>query len=82
MTVQLKQLDLSLSKKHEHPDIKTDETEYLCKIDGDFFAGRFSRQWYGLNFDGWINPAGLQFDAPGQNASMWQEIYEIKPEDL
>jgi hypothetical protein len=73
----LKRIDLTKAVKHECPGIKTGRTQYLARIGGDWFAGTFSRQWYGLNFDGW-GDVGLQFDAPGQNASRWQELYEIK----
>src|SRR5690606_7270702 len=51
---------------------------YLCLIDGKFFTGRFEKQWYGLNFTGWDNPAGLQYDPPGTNYSGWQRAWRIK----
>lgn len=82
-------IDITKADKHECPGVKTDGTEYLCVINGKCFAGTFNRQHYGLNFRGWYY--GLQFDAPGTNASSWQAIYEIqhdykpippKPRDL
>lgn len=57
---------------HDHPDIKSNKI-YLAKIEGRYYAGRFSKQWYGWKFDG----AGLQLDKPGANCSMWQGLWEI-----
>ena len=62
--------------KQDHPDIKTNGTHYRVKYDGVWYEGTFGRQWYGLNFNG-IFDAGAQYDAPGTNASMWEEIHEI-----
>lgn len=62
--------------EHWHPDIRSNR-QYLALIGGEFFAGRFSSQWYGWSFDGWINDAGLQLDKPGTNASPWQGLWEI-----
>jgi hypothetical protein len=76
--IRLKQIDLSKAQEHECPGIVPGKKQYLCLIDGLFFAGKFSRQWYGLNFDGWMNHAGLQFDAPGWNASRWQGVWQIE----
>jgi len=75
-------VDLSKAEESECPGIKTGRTQYLCLIGGEFFAGTFNRQWYGLNFEGW-HDVGLQFDAPGTNASRWQAVWEIltEPED-
>ena len=61
---------------HGHPDI-TAARYYLAKIDGAFYAGRFSKQWYGWSFDGWEG-VGLQLDKPGTNESLWQDLWEIK----
>jgi hypothetical protein len=66
---------MSKADKHEHPDLNSKDT-YLCLIDGEYFAGKFSRQWYGWNFDGCYS-SGCQFDAPGSNASRWQKIWKI-----
>ena len=76
----VKKLDMSKANGHNHPDIKPNKGLYLCGFTGGYgwHIGRFSKQWYGLNFDG-IYDAGLQFDAPGQNASDWREIWEILP---
>lgn len=76
--VSLREIDLSRAREHEHPDIKPDRN-YLAQIGGEFHAGQFSREWYGWNFEGWShNPAGLQFDAPGWNASDWERLWEIR----
>ena len=77
-TPKLVRLNMGLSQGSNHPDINSKDT-YLCLIDGEYFVGRFSKQWYGWNFEGWINTeAGLQFDAPGTNGSDWQQIWCIK----
>ena len=74
---QLKQVDLSKSKEHKHPDIIADnKTPYLAKIRGNWFTGTFNEQWFGLSFYGWYN-SHLQFDAPGWNTSGWEELFEI-----
>ena len=39
-------------------------------------AGKFTKQWYGLNFEGFYD-AGLQFDPPGYNSSNWVALWEI-----
>lgn len=70
MPITLKKLDLSKREGCEHPDIKSTK-QYLVKYDGSFYAGTFSRQWYGWNFNG-IYGAGAQLDYDD-----WQEIYEI-----
>lgn len=77
--MRLQEIDLTQAEKHEHPAIWTDGRAYLCQIDGQLFAGTFSRQHYGLNFRGWTpNPgAGLQFDAPGWNGSRWERVWAI-----
>jgi len=46
-------IDLSKGNGHTHPDICLGK-RYLAKIGGEFYTGRFSKQWYGFNFnDGW-----------------------------
>lgn len=74
-------LDLNKSDKHEHPDIRTDGTRYLVKYNDRWHIGTFSRQWYGLNFNG-IYMAGCQFDEPEWNSSEWQEVIEFDPEEF
>lgn len=76
-TPKLKPVDLSKAKEHECPDVKVGRKVYLAKIDGEFHVGRFSRQWYGLNFDTPAYDAGVQFDAPGTNSSSWQALWEL-----
>jgi hypothetical protein len=78
-TPRLKRIDLQKAHQHECPGVVADgKTEYLARIGGQFFAGTFSRQWYGLDFQGW-HGMGYQFDAPGENASTWEELWEIRP---
>ena len=69
-------LDLSKGHESDHPDIKEDQ-QYLCRIDGKWFAGTFSRQWFGWSFDDW-HGGPLQFDTPGTNGSDWEQIMEIR----
>ena len=81
--IRLEELDLSkhggfgggivrkdLENTLNHPDLNNKDN-FLCQIDGDFFAGKFLKTWYGWNFRGWITPAGLQYDKPGTNGSRW-----------
>lgn len=75
--MKLKQIDLSKAVEHECPGVKTDGTQYLAKIDGEWLTGPFSREWYGLHFDTTWGMTGLQFDAPGYNSSEWEQLYEI-----
>lgn len=83
MSIALKKIDLKkcTSKEgsgsfHDHPDI-SGRKQYLAKIGGEFCAGRFNRQWYGWNFDGWPGNANYQLDMPGTNASDWKGLWEI-----
>lgn len=62
---------------HDHPDISS-RKQYLAKIGGQFFAGKFSRVWFGWSFDGWVGGQFLQLDKPGTNASHWQGLWEIR----
>ena len=74
--IKLKQIDLKKSHENECPGIKADcKTPYLIRYGGHWFAGTFSKVWFGISFDGWYAP--LQFDEPGTNASEWQAVYEI-----
>ncbi len=50
---------------------------YLAKIDGQYFVGKFSKQWHGWFFDGWYNEE-LQLDKPDTNGSMWEGLWEIR----
>lgn len=61
---------------HDHPDISI-KKRYLAKIDGEFFVGKFTREWYGFSFDGW-HDVGCQLDKPRTNGSDWQGLWEIK----
>ena len=44
-----------------------------------YYAGQFSEQWFGYNFDGWGGGAGLQLDKPGTNMSSWLRLWLIEP---
>ena len=69
-------IDLNLCRKNsdsstfsDHPHIKLDQP-YLVKIDGHYYYGEFSEEWYGLNFKGIYN-AGCQWNYD------WQGLWEI-----
>jgi hypothetical protein len=51
--------------------------QYLCDFGDGLYLGRFSRQWYGLNFDCDWGASGAQFDPPGENSSRWRAIFEL-----
>ena len=71
-----KRLSMRKADGHNHPDIKCGK-RYRCKIDGQIFYGKFSRQWYGLFFEDWLpGTIGIQFDAPGTNSSTWEGVWE------
>ena len=73
----LKRIDLTKGEDSHHPDI-TARKQYLALIRGEFHCGKFSKQWYGWNFDGWKHSdCGIQYDQPGTNSSGWQGLWEI-----
>lgn len=75
LSMNLNRIDLSKADKHEHLDIVKGEW-YLARIDGHWLAGQFLREWYGWNFMPYCcAQSGFQFDAPGWNASRWQELF-------
>ena len=92
-TGQMKLVEIDLSRTcekpgergfHWHPDIDPD-CYYLAEIESannqtpGYYAGRFSEQWYGYNFDGWGGGGGLQLDKPGTNMSSWLRLWLIEP---
>lgn len=70
-------VDLLAGNGQTPPGINA-RSRYLARIDDKWYAGGFSKQWYGYSFNGWGGGAGLQFDRPGSNCSRWQELYEIR----
>lgn len=74
--ISTKEIDLTKSNRHEHPDIKTDGTLYLVRFNNRWYLGPFIRVWFGLSFPEWGN-AGMQFDAPGYNKSSWERVLEV-----
>ena len=70
MTPRLEEIDLSKRVDCHHPEVKEDRS-YLAKIYGSWYAGKFSRQWYGFNFDA-VYDAGIQLNSEG-----WQKLYLI-----
>mgnify|MGYP001266163465 FL=1 len=79
-------IDLRKAIENTHPDINT-ESWFIAEIQfckgTSFWAGKFSKQWYGFNFnaEGFPYSAGLQFDAPGQNCSDWKRLWKVEGKD-
>jgi hypothetical protein len=48
-------------RKSSEDDRISKEKSYLVKIGKNWYAGRFSKQWYGWNFDNW-GTSGIQLD--------------------
>lgn len=59
-------------EKLTHPDINT-RASYLVRRGRNYYAGKFTMQWYGLNFGG-IYDCGAQFDLMLDDAA---EIWKI-----
>ena len=70
MSPKLEKINLNKRDKCTHPNINT-RSSYLAKINGSWYAGKFSKQWYGLNFEA-VYDAGIQL-----NDEDWEELYEI-----
>lgn len=80
MRLRLKEIGLAKIDKHGKrngkPIIK-ERTYYLARIGANLYFGRFSRQWYGWNFDDGWGASGHQFDPPGTNRSDWKQLWEV-----
>ena len=74
-TPKLVEVDLSKTTTQGSKDLRVGP-QYLCLIGRHLFVGQFSKQWYGLNFDGWYN--NLQYDPPGTNSSDWRQVWRIE----
>lgn len=81
MKVLLKEIDLSKAHEHEHPDIVLDKT-YLVRINGNYYVGKFTRQWFGWSFSATNSYCIIQFDAPDWNKSQWQNVWEINEKEI
>ncbi len=70
-TPKLKKINLNkiCGNGNEHPDIRRG-VYYLIQYNGALYAGTFSRQHYGWNFNG-VYGAGMQLTYPGLEA-IWQ----------
>jgi len=75
--IKLKALNMSKSKENNHPQIN-DDSQYLCLIGEEFYAGTFSQEWFGWTFKPQWGHNCIQFDAPGYNSSKWVQIWEIR----
>ncbi|MBU0959072.1 MAG: hypothetical protein KKB31_03955 [Nanoarchaeota archaeon] len=71
MAIKLEKINLNKVENCNHPEINT-RCSYLARINGGWYAGKFSRQWYGLNFDNW-GCSGIQLDS-----DRLQELYRIR----
>lgn len=69
-TPELIPVDLRKRDDCQHPDIKAGK-HYLAKIGRQYYAGTFSKQWYGWNFNA-VYDAGIQLDD-----SDWKALWEI-----
>lgn len=49
-------------RKSSEDDRINSADSYLVKIGKGWYAGRFSKQWYGWNFDNW-GCSGIQLDS-------------------
>jgi len=67
MKVELKELPLEPFPKGKSQRTSSNDTRishrkyYLVRIGGHWFAGKFSKQWYGWNFNNW-GTSGIQLD--------------------
>ena len=77
--MKLIEIDLTKGSGHSHPEIERDRF-YLAKYGGGLYFGKFSFQWYGLNFDCGFGGSGIQFDTPGSNSSDWQQLWLLVEE--
>ncbi len=57
----MKLKSIRLNNTNHNSKIDRGET-YLVKIYGEIFAGQFSKQWYGWNFNNW-GCSRIQLDA-------------------
>lgn len=71
----LMEIDLSQTTSKGGAGLEVGPT-YLVLYHGEFHVGKFSKQWYGLNFEG-IYDAGAQYDSPGTNYSAWQRVWKF-----
>ena len=77
--MKLKEIDLSKlcleEEEHSHPDIRTDGTYYLVRFGREYYVDTFSKQWYGIIFDGKYD-AGCQMNYSEWNdAELWEIIH-------
>ena len=61
------QKQIRIGSSSESGDI-TSRKLYRAKIDGDWYEGRFSRQWFGWQFEGYRS--GIQLN-------LIEEMYEL-----
>lgn len=66
MTLNLKSIRLDGTC---HNKAITGKKRYLAYVSGDWYLGRFHKEWYGWNFDGW-GGTGIQLDA-------LDKVYEV-----
>ncbi len=59
-----------VQRESSEDDRFNEDSQYLVNIDGWWYAGQFSKVWYGWSFDNW-GASGLQLN------SIEGPIYEI-----
>ena len=74
--MRLERISLRGARRSELPGVNTRST-YLVKYAGNLYLGKFTRQWYGLNFNCDFGASGMQFNAPGYNLSRWQGVWRV-----
>ena len=73
----LVEIDLSKTTRQPGAGLEPKGPQYLCQIHGQLFVGQFDLQWYGLHFNNWVSPVGIQYDPPGTNHSAWERVWRI-----
>lgn len=75
-TLTLRQIPIEKCKikNTNHHDEIVENRHYIAIIYGLSYLGKFNKMWYGWNFDGWVNPIGIQLNGI-------EELYEITDEN-
>jgi len=65
---------IALNGSNANDEIVPFESEYLVRVRGRWRAGRFDRQWYGLNF--------IDYGSEGIELEAIDEVFEITEDVL
>lgn len=71
------EIDLSGTTKHGGNGIEVGPL-YMVLHGGQFYLGRFSEAWFGLNL--FVGSHNIQYDPPGTNSSLWQRAWRMDNE--